>query len=269
MDTLEPDRGGLFESLPALMETAQETARRRESGQISLFGETIAPFPAGGPDRKPSPSTWSRRERLVHEREALGFYITGHPLNDYAAEMELFANATSSRIPALMSGTEVRIGGIIGSMRQKTTKQGKKMAYLQFEDLEGVLEVVVFPETFQQSQDALSCDGPVFLVGRVERGEKTAKLLATEIFRMENIRERLARSVHLQIITDRMTPADIVDLRKMLERNSGEKKGFLHLVREGEYETILSLPESLSVAPSITLARELRMRFGYDVLRLH
>lgn len=205
----------------------------------------------------------------MHEREALGFYITGHPLDDYAGEMELFANATSSRVPGLVSGSEVRIGGVIASIRQKSTRQGKKMAYLQFEDLEGVLEVVVFPETFQQSQDALSCEGPVFLVGRVEKGETSAKIIATEIFRMENIRERLARSVHLRIFTDRMSPSDIADLRKMLERNPGEKNAFLHLVREGEYETILALPEAYRVTPSLTLARDLRMRFGFDVLQLH
>jgi hypothetical protein len=55
----------------------------------------------------------------------------------------------------------------------------------------------------------------------------------------------------------------------MLERNAGEKRGFLHLVREGEYEAVLALPETYGVAPSLTLARELRVRFGYDVLRLH
>jgi hypothetical protein len=66
-----------------------------------------------------------------------------------------------------------------------------------------------------------------------------------------------------------MTPADILDLRKMLERNAGEKRGFLHLVREGEYEAVLALPEAYGIAPSLTLARELRVRFGYDVLRLH
>ena len=86
---------------------------------------------------------------------------------------------------------------------------------------------------------------------------------------MENVRERLARSVHFQIHTDEMTPADILDLRKMLERNAGEKRGFLHLVREGEYEAVLALPEAYGIAPSLTLARELRVRFGYDVLRLH
>ncbi|HBX43678.1 MAG TPA: hypothetical protein DEH27_07795 [Deltaproteobacteria bacterium] len=103
----------------------------------------------------------------------------------------------------------------------------------------------------------------------MEAEEKTAKVVAADIFRMENVRERLARTVHFQIYTDRMTPADILDLRKMLERNAGEKRGFLHLVREGAYEAVLALPDSLGIAPSLTLARELRVRFGYDVLRLH
>ncbi len=269
LDSLEPDRGGVFERLPGLMEAAQESARRRGSGQYALFAETIARPSAREPDKKPLSPTWSRRERLAYEREALGFYITGHPLDEYAGEVELFANAVSSHVPAMTSGAEVRIGGIVSSLRQKTTKQGKKMAYLQLEDLEGVLEVIVFPEVFQLSQDALSCEGPVFLVGRVEAEDKTTKVIATEIFRMENVRERLARSVHFQIHTDEMTPADILDLRKMLERNAGEKRGFLHLVREGEYEAVLALPEAYGIAPSLTLARELRVRFGYDVLRLH
>ncbi len=270
LDSLEPDRGGLFERLPSLMEEAQEAARRRGSGQYALFGAPIGTTPSAQETEKtPSPPTWSRRERLAHERDALGFYITGHPLDEYPGEIELFANAVTSRVPSMSSGTEIRIGGIISSLRQKTTKQGRKMAYLQLEDQEGVLEVIVFPEVFQQSQDAFSCEGPVFLVGRVEAEEKTVKVIATEIFRMENVRERLARSVHFQIYTDRMTSADILDLRKMIERNAGEKRGFLHLVREGEYEAVLALPETYGVAPSLTLARELRVRFGYDVLRLH
>ncbi len=268
-DSLEPDRGSLYERLPLLMEAAQEAARRRESGQFSLFGETaVSPSPNDSARKTPA-STWSRRERLAHEREALGFYITGHPLDEYAGEVELFSNATSSTVSTLPQGAEVKIGGIIGSMRHRTTKQGKKMAYLQLEDREGVLEVIVFPDVYQQSQDALSSEGPVFLVGRVEAEEKTAKVIAAEVFRMENIRERLARSVHFQIYTDRMTSADILDLRRMLERNTGEKRGFLHLVREGEYEAVIALPDGLGVAPSLTLARELRVRFGYDVLRLH
>lgn len=267
-DALDHDRGRLFASVPASMEAAQEAVRRRESGQFSLFGEEAAPPPArGNADAGPAPG-WGRRERLAFEKEALGFYITGHPLDDFGAEVELFGNATSSRLAGMRSGSEVRIGGIVAQMRQRTTRRGEKMAILSFEDREGIVEVIVFPETYRESADALSSDGPVFVVGQLEADERSVKVKASEIFRMENVRERLARSVHLEVRTDRMAASDLSDLRRMLGRHPGAKKAFLHLVRDGDYEAVLALPDEFGVAPSLSLARELRIRFGYGVLRL-
>ncbi len=279
-DSIEPDRAGLFASLPARVDAAQEAARRRSSGQFSLFGEAAE---GTAPPREPSGggATWTRKERLAHEKEALGFYITGHPLDEFAAEMELFANATSSRLGQLRPGAEVKIGGIVSSIRQRTTKTGKRMANLLLEDLEGVVEVVVFPEAYQRGQEALGSPGPIFLVGRLESGgraagtrgsepeEGSASVVADEIFRMEQVREHLARSVHFEIQADRMTAADIAELKRMIGAHRGPKKAYLHLIREGRYEVILTLPEEWSVNPSLSLARELRARFGYGVLRLH
>jgi hypothetical protein len=89
------------------------------------------------------------------------------------------------------------------------------------------------------------------------------------MFRMENVRDRLARSVHFQLLLDRLCDADVAELRKTILRHAGDKKGFLHLVRAGEYEAIVALPDGVGVAPSLELAHALRGRFGYDVLRLH
>jgi DNA polymerase-3 subunit alpha len=270
-DSLDPDRGRLFEELSSLMETAQGEARRRESGQFALFG-------GGNPDaqthakRKPTEAAgpmWGRTERLKAEKEALGFYITGHPLDAYAAEIELFANVTSSRIGSVKSGTEIKIGGIIGAIREKTTKRGEKMAVLSLEDLEGIVEVLVFPETYREIRDDLDTQAPVLLIGRVDSDETSSKVIAEEICRMENVRERLAKSVHIQVRMDRMTASDIAELRRTLIKHAGGKRGYLHLVREGDYEAVIALPEGFGIAPSLELARELKGRFGYDVLRLH
>ncbi len=270
LDSLDPDRGRLFGELPALMEEAQEAVRRRESGQFSLFGEGVGPAPPAKPDgREADGPAWTRRERLAYEREALGFYITGHPLDEFSAEMALYANVSSSRIGSLKAGAEVKIGGIVSALKEKTTKRGEKMAIVALEDLEGIVEVVVFPEAYRENRDALAAEGPIFLVGRVDADETSSKVIAEEIFRMEQIRERLARSVHFTVRSDRMTAADVHDLRKTIDRHRGDKKAFLHLVREGAYEAILALPDRLGVAASLELARELKGRFGYDVLRLH
>ena len=270
LDSLDPDRGALFARLPALMETAQEDARRRESGQFSLFGEGVAAAPAPKPgSRQPEAPAWNRRERLAYEREALGFYITGHPLDEFAAEMSLYANVSTSRIGSVKAGAEIKIGGIVSALKEKTTKRGEKMAIVTLEDLDGIVEVVVFPESYRANRDVLAADGPIFLVGRVDADETSSKVIAEEIFRMEHIRERLAKSVHFTVRSDRMTGDDVRELRRTIERHRGDKKAFLHLVREGAYEAVLALPDRVGVAPSLELARELKGRFGYDVLRLH
>ena len=268
-DTLSAERDRLFASLPALLEAAQEAVRRRESGQFSLFGDGESAPAAEKPGSQKLYPVWSMRERLAFEKEALGFYITGHPLDDYAEELELFANATTGRLAGMKSGTEVRVGGIVNALRTRTTRKGEKMATLTLEDLEGVVEVLVFPETYRECQELLSSDQPAFFVGQLEADDRSARIKTTAVYGMENLRDQLARSVHLEVRADRMTAADLADLRRMIERHRGPKKSYLHLVREGEFEAVFDLPDGFAVLPSLTLARELRARFGYGVLRLH
>jgi DNA polymerase-3 subunit alpha len=269
LDSIDPDRGKVFDELPGLLEEAQAEVRRRESGQFALFGGGAEEKPAAR-GRAGSPArSWGRTERLANEKEALGFYITGHPLDSWAAEIALYANATTAGIANLKAGTEVRIGGIITALKERITKKGEKMATLTLEDLEGTVEVTVFSRTFHEYRDTLGSPEPVFLLGRVEAGEQAARVIAEEVFRMENVRDRLARSVHFQLFLDRVSDADIAELRRTILRHAGDKKGYLHLVRRGEYEAIVALPDGVGVAPSLELAHALRGRFGYDVLRLH
>ena len=149
------------------------------------------------------------------------------------------------------------------------TRRGEKMATWTLEDLEGTVEVVVFPKTLPESREILASPEPVFLVGRLKFEEQGIKIHADEVFRMENVRERLAKSVHFHLLLDRMSAGDIAELRRTILRYVGEKKGFLHAIRPGEFDAVISLPDGCGVAPSLELARELRARFGYDVLRLH
>jgi DNA polymerase-3 subunit alpha len=272
-DTLDADRGRLVERIPSLIDDAQREARRKESGQFALFGgpaAEAAPKPkAGAPEKAAVEPLWGRKERLLHEKEALGFYITGHPLDAYAGEIELFANTTTAQIGALRNNAEVKVGAVINSVREKLTKKGDKYAILMIEDREGVIEVTVWPESYKECGEACASEEPVFIIGRVEKGESSNKLIAREIFRMTNIRERLARSVHYRIDLGSSRPDLIPSFRKMLRRHAGEKRGYLHLVRDGEFEAVVQLPDDCSVNPSLELAKELRGLFNYDVLRLH
>jgi DNA polymerase-3 subunit alpha len=271
LDSLDPDRGSVFRDLPRILEEAQAEVRRRESGQFALFG---APSEEKGPQKAPqagatASTAWTRRERLLHEKEALGFYITGHPLDSYAAEIALYANTTTAKLAQLKSGADVKLGGIVTGLKERVTRRGDRMANMTLEDLEGTVEVTVFSRTFQECRATLESPDPVFLLGRVEAGEQGVKVIAEEVFLMSNVRERLARSVHFRLFLDRMGPGGVAELRKTVLRHAGDKRGYLHLIREGEYEAVICLPDGSGVSPSLDLARELRARFGYDVLSLH
>ncbi len=269
LEMLDPDRGKLFVQLPTMMESAQEEERRKESGQFALFGEATSPKLSREKKQVPTSQSWTRRERLTNEKEALGFYITGHPLDSFTGEIGLFANVTSSRIGVMKQGTEVKIGGVISGCKEKTTKRGEKMGILSLEDLEGILEVIIFPEKYREIQDLLRSEEPVFLIGRVDSDDTSSKVIAEDIFPMKNVRERLAKSVHFHVVMERMKTDDIAELHRIMKDHSGEKRGYLHLVREEDYEVVVALPEGCGITPSLELARILQSRFGYDVLRLH
>jgi DNA polymerase-3 subunit alpha len=260
----------VFGELPTLLEEAQAEVRRRDSGQFALFGETSGESPRKrGRKGEPAPSSWSRPERLTFEKETLGFYITGHPMDSFAGEIALYANTTTGGLSALKHDAEVRIGGLVTGLKEKVTRRGDKMATWTLEDLEGTVDVVVFPRQLPESREALGSPEPVFLVGRIAIEEQGMKIHTEEVFRMGSVRERLAKSVHFHLLLDRMGPGDIAELRQTILRNAGEKKGFLHAILPGEFDAVIALPDGCGVAPSLELARDLRARFGYDVLRLH
>ena len=275
LDSLDSDRGKVFTELPSLLEEAQAEVRRRESGQFALFGapseEKAAPgrTRGGEPSAPPETETWERRERLLYEKEALGFYITGHPLDSYAAEISMYANHTTAGLANLRPETEVKIGGIVAQVRERITRKGDKMANLVLEDLEGTVDVTVFPGVYQECRDTLASPDPIFIVGRLKQSDRGVEIHADELFLMSNVRERLAKSVHFRLDMDRSGPHDVEDLARTIRRYSGDKKAYLHIVRAGEYEAVISLPDSVGVSPSLDLARELKTRFGYGVLHLH
>jgi DNA polymerase-3 subunit alpha len=274
LDSLDPDRGRIFADLPGLLEEAQSEARRKESGQFALFGAPAEEVPHSR-DRKATQGapteaeTWSRRDRLQYEKEALGFYITGHPLDSYAAEIAMYASHTTAGLANLRNDTEVKIGGIVTGMKEKVTRRGEKMASLTLEDHEGTVEVTVFARTYQGCRDTLASPEPVFLIGRLKHVEKGVEVHTDEVFLMSNVRERLAKSVHFRLYVDRSGAHDIDDLARTMLRYAGEKKAYLHLIVEGEYEAVIALPDTAGVSPSLDLARELKTRFGYDVLRIN
>lgn len=175
------NRAQLWSALPTFMEAAVRSQKERNIGQESMF-EIHEPAPQHMPDI----AEWDDLHRLKMEKEALGFYITGHPLNEYAGKFAELSVTATKDLQEIQDKTEVLIGGLVRDAKKIQTKKGDLMGYLTVEDLYGTVEVVSFPETFAEAQDIITRDLPVLIAGFADRTDKGLKIIARKIVSVEN-----------------------------------------------------------------------------------
>jgi len=163
-------RGGLFNSIDSALSRAQRAKRERQMGQNGLFGsfgeeaQVIDELPH-------TAKGWTVSEMLAAEKAALGFYITGHPLEDYFEVLQNLKAVKSSDLPSLTTGTRVTCGGIISELQIRTTKKGDRFALLRLEDEAGGTKCVCWPEVYRKHAALLANEAPTVIVGRLELSE--------------------------------------------------------------------------------------------------
>ncbi|MBV5337821.1 MAG: hypothetical protein J0653_07840, partial [Deltaproteobacteria bacterium] len=176
-DSLHKHRAPLMAVLDDATAAGQRFQEERDSAQVSLFGDMPAVNKNGTPRKLPVLDEWHDKEKLANEKEALGFLITGHPLDRYAGDIKRLASAEIARLPELADGSEVRLCGIVTALKEIITKKGDRMGFVTIEDLTGQLEVTIFSDMYIQAVDLLKSDDPLLITGKLEKGEKGCKLL--------------------------------------------------------------------------------------------
>ena len=186
-DSIGTERNQLLASLDAAMQDAARRQRDVLSGQGGLFGEeTMEEVQQIAVSADVPPST--ARERLTWEKEATGFYITGHPLDDYCDTLSALLSIGEIPNTVRKDRQLVRIGGILTSTKRFATKKGDTMLFAELEDFSGKIEVTVFPRVFYAHVSALEPDEIIVVEGRVDTTGEEPKLLAEEIWRMNEYR---------------------------------------------------------------------------------
>lgn len=198
MDNLNMRRSQMLAIFEIMMNEIQNQRRRTLSGQFSLFGEE-SPVEMAIPI--PDLPEYTEQEKFEMEKEMTGIYLSGHPLDRVAKAMEQNTSHSSSsfheteedyqvdRRKKLRDGQRVTIGGMVAGMKALTTKNGKRMAFMQLEDLEGLVEVIVFPEAYEKYHALLNPEQMVYVTGRVNLSdEEAAKVIAQEIRELKPIR---------------------------------------------------------------------------------
>ena len=263
--------GALRSQLMAVLEEAAATGQRvreeRESAQASLFGAAdIVRGGNGGANRIPDIPEWDEKFRLACEKEAIGFFITGHPLDRYVADMKRFSNADTFSILEMREKAEVKICGVSTALKEIMTKKGDRMAFISLEDLTGCVEVVVFSDVYAKCSEWLKSDDPIHVTGTVEQGEKGAKIMASDIVLLRDLNEQQTRRVNFNIDAKEADAGKLAALKTILARYQGACRSFLHLDMENSSRVTIKLSDVYKVSASEELTVEVSNLFGYNAV---
>ncbi|MEE8110818.1 MAG: DNA polymerase III subunit alpha, partial [bacterium] len=222
-DSTGARRAQLAAVLDAAFEGAAKAQQDRISGQSHLFGENGA---ESGPEPSmPQVQEWDEKEFLAQEKEALGFFITGHPLSRFKRELKLLTTATTATLGELSGSQKVRLGGLVSGLKVQTTRRGDLMARFNLEDLEGSAEVIVFPDCYRDSAPLLEGEEPLLLVGTAEPGENGVTVKAEKITPLSGGAQTLGKGVSVCLPvagkSRELIRARLIDLREILDDHKG------------------------------------------------
>ncbi|MDP3732234.1 MAG: DNA polymerase III subunit alpha, partial [Candidatus Omnitrophota bacterium] len=267
LDLFGSPRAQMLVSLDTILEFSSKAQKEKAKGQMSFFD---AGFSQNGfkstLNNLPSVKEWPEPQLLAFEKEMLGFYVTGHPLARYAHELKRFTSSSTANLHEYDDGREIKIVGLIAKIKQTVTRaKQEKMAILKLEDLEGVVEVLVFPAAFQKSARYIQPNTVVLVKGRLDRREDTPKIVANDLFPMDEVYKLISSvSINLSGIRENLFET----LKELLIHYPGRIPIYLHLDTLAKSRVHLVVGEGLYVLPSDKLIQEIESLLGEDRVSL-
>ena len=222
-DSSGSKRSQLMAMLDQAIEDGTAAQREREMGQTSIFGEDRNGGAAHAHVEPTLPNLpeWDQAQRLKYERELTGFYITAHPLARYEATLHALATATTAGMTDLSDGKEVRLCGIIATVKSMLTKKGDRMAYVTLEDLQGTVEVIVFPDLFKTVGDLITPERLIRVTGTIDRGDKGTKIRGTKIEPLADVQTLTIKRIHIRLPASLEVKDQLPRLLDVFKRHPG------------------------------------------------
>ncbi len=265
-DEMEKNRASLLAAAEGALERASRLQTDRIRGQGSLFddgtGGTALPEPSL-PRRIP----WSKSDALEREKGVLGFYVSGHPLSEYADELSL-ANARTDTLNRLIDNEPVALAGLVTAMKVILDKKGKSMAFVTVEDFHGSVEALVFASVFKEARAALESEEALLFRGRLSlRDEDQPKIIANDVVRLSKCKERFTKLIRICAPLEDFTEESLKQLRGIFDRHPGNCPVQL-LVRTEEAGDVEVRSHRFRVEPGDELLGNLREAIGEEHVTL-
>jgi DNA polymerase-3 subunit alpha len=267
-DSLGYNRAQYMAVVDQAMEQAKAVQRDLQSGQMSLFGLTPETQKHRELSHIPMPDIpeWTEREKLAKEKETVGFYITGHPLDDTLHEINTVIDCQIHDLENWGDDQAVRIGGLIRSCKKLRSKRGDPMAFVAIEDIYEAVEVVVFPDTYSRCEEILSSTDPVIIQGTVQKDERGAKIIADAIDSLQAAREKYTDSVRIRLESDKVSRQQVEKLKKALYQHHGSCPVLLTVHFPGRGEVDIEATKDLTIRPCRELTDDVEEILKYRAI---
>jgi len=246
-------RAQLMAVLDKAIERALQTQRDAESGQHGLFGVFQQEDSHAHNDKLPETPDWDEHTRLAAEKEILGFYITGHPLEKYRDKLEDLRALSTADIAAVKSSTgkdeSISTAGLITNLRVLKSKKGDFYAQAVLEDMSGSVDMLVFPEAYRKLQEKIKLEVPVLVRAglRIEEGSNP-KLTVNDIVNLEEASVPLPRSLRIRIPLETSTESTIDQLQALCFERKGQAKVLFDVERKDDFMVVMEA-EGYNVQP--------------------
>jgi len=263
-DGLGQNRATLFAQIDRTLARAASIIGDRQRGQSSLFG-TLEDKSSRMPESITDLPEWSQHEMLAHEKELLGFYVTGHPLTPYAPILEKYCLATTATLAQLPSRTLTRIGGLIAAVQNGISKKsGKAYSMVTLEDLEGSVQILCMNENYDKYRELLIPGQAVLVIGEVNTGDEKPKIFPQEMMPLEDAPRKFTKQVHLRLNSAHLDPQSLEHVQALVATYPGKCPLFLCVTCPGGEIVFIETHEKFSVTPSSQLQRAADEQFGED-----
>lgn len=243
--SLHPGRKALYEALESFLDQASAKKESRAFGQASLFdGTTELEFPKIEPD-------WSKEfdllEILNFEKDCMGYYFSGHPMDRFRSEWERGSSVNLARLTGSMHEKKVQVLGLVNEFRTVFTKRGQRMGFGSLEDYNGSLEFVLFPESFDRVGDLVEADRVLGLSGNLDMSRDKPQLLVEEVMEPDKLPEQEGGHVHIRLRPG-LSREKLLELRSFLHSKPGPAPVYLHVPTKEGGESVIAASSSLRVS---------------------
>jgi DNA polymerase-3 subunit alpha len=237
-------RSQLMAVLDRAMERAQKAQRDAESGQHGLFGVFQQEDSEAHNDKLPNIPDWDEQARLASEKEILGFFISGHPLEKYKDKLQDLHALNIAEIGAMTKGTgkdeTIATAGIICNLKVLKSKKGDFYAQATLEDMSGSIDMIVFPEAYKKLGEKVKLEVPVLVKAgvRIEEGSNP-KITAAEIMPLEDAKVPLPRAIRIRVPLETAAESTVDDLHTLFQARKGEARVLFDVERSGDFMVVM------------------------------